>query len=139
MKYNFDSRELLASKHTDTISCDSIQSHAFVLTFNEYCRYIAENKYDSLPAPLQSRCKELWPRGEKCYPRRRFLPHEDTPQELVYFCRKYYSIARKGIYSCAPIPTTSERRRIMRRRPMNQLLPVGNTDMDKNGNCDKSP
>ena len=31
-------RELMASRHLDTISCDSIQSHAFVLTFSEYCR-----------------------------------------------------------------------------------------------------
>ena len=36
--YHFDERELIASKHMDTISCDSIQSHAFVLTFSEYCR-----------------------------------------------------------------------------------------------------
>uniref|UniRef100_A0AC34G7W3 Uncharacterized protein n=1 Tax=Panagrolaimus sp. ES5 TaxID=591445 RepID=A0AC34G7W3_9BILA len=134
-KYNFDSRELIASKHTDTISCDSIQSHAFVLTFNEYSRYIAENKYDCLPSTLQSRCKELWPRGEKNYPRRRFLPHEDTPQDLVYFCRKYYSIARKGIFSSAPMPSHAQKRRIARRRPIYQLLPV----CDENGNGDKSP
>uniref|UniRef100_A0AC35F0U9 BAH domain-containing protein n=1 Tax=Panagrolaimus sp. PS1159 TaxID=55785 RepID=A0AC35F0U9_9BILA len=82
-KYIFHDRELIASKHTDTISCDSIQSHAFVLTFSEYCRYIAENKYDRLPSKLQFQCKELWPRGESQYPRRRYLPHEDTPQDLV--------------------------------------------------------
>jgi hypothetical protein len=32
------SNELLASKHIDTISADCIESLAYVLTFNEYCR-----------------------------------------------------------------------------------------------------
>lgn len=31
-------KELLASKHIDHIACDTIESMAFVLTFNEYCR-----------------------------------------------------------------------------------------------------
>uniref|UniRef100_A0A914QP46 BAH domain-containing protein n=1 Tax=Panagrolaimus davidi TaxID=227884 RepID=A0A914QP46_9BILA len=69
-KYIFHDRELIASKHTDTISY-------------ELKGYIAENKYDRLLSKLQSQCKELWPRGESKYPRRRYLPHEDTPQDLV--------------------------------------------------------
>uniref|UniRef100_A0A914QXA7 BAH domain-containing protein n=1 Tax=Panagrolaimus davidi TaxID=227884 RepID=A0A914QXA7_9BILA len=138
-KYIFHDRELIASKHTDTISCDSIQSHAFVLTFSEYCRYIAENKYDRLPSKLQSQCKELWPRGESKYPRRRYLPHEDTPQDLVYFCRKYYSIARKEICSTAPSQTPAQKRKIMKGRPINRLMPVPFEDSVETENLNKTP
>lgn len=31
-------KELLASRHIDTVNADCIESLAFVLTFNEYCR-----------------------------------------------------------------------------------------------------
>jgi hypothetical protein len=131
--YNFDERELVASKHTDTISCDSIQSHAFVLTFSEYCRYVAETKYDVLPPSFQSRCKELWPRGEDGYPRRRLLPHEDTPQYLVFFCRKYYSINRKAISSGVPLPKTTRRsKRHQKQRSVNRLLPHEDSDDSEN-------
>uniref|UniRef100_A0A914PX66 BAH domain-containing protein n=1 Tax=Panagrolaimus davidi TaxID=227884 RepID=A0A914PX66_9BILA len=131
--YNFDERELVASKHLDTISCDSIQSHAFVLTFSEYCRYVAETKYDVLPPSFQSRCKELWPRGEDGYPRRRLLPHEDTPQDLVFFCRKYYSINRKAISSGVPLPKTTRRsKRHQKQRSVNRLLPHEDSDDSEN-------
>uniref|UniRef100_A0AC34G7D7 Uncharacterized protein n=1 Tax=Panagrolaimus sp. ES5 TaxID=591445 RepID=A0AC34G7D7_9BILA len=131
--YNFDERELVASKHMDTISCDSIQSHAFVLTFSEYCRYFAETKYDVLPPSCQARCKELWPRGEDNYPRRRYLPHEDTPQDFVFFCRKYYSINRKAISSGLPVPKATRRsRRHRKQRSITHLLPVEDSDDSEN-------
>lgn len=46
---------------------------------------MTENKIDSLPrAQCPTEEDEIWPRGEVDYPRRKFLPCEDTPVELVY-------------------------------------------------------
>jgi len=103
-------RELMASRHLDTISCDSIQSHAFVLTFSEYCRHVAENKFDLLPPKLQARCIEMWSRGEDNYPRRHLSPHEDTVPELVFFCRRYYSLDKKKIFNGFPSGNVPKRR-----------------------------
>uniref|UniRef100_A0A914C6L0 BAH domain-containing protein n=2 Tax=Acrobeloides nanus TaxID=290746 RepID=A0A914C6L0_9BILA len=92
-------KELLASRHIDSVACDAIESVAFVLTFSEYCRYITEGQIDSLPVclrPLES--QEIWPRGEEDYPRRSRLPHEDSPFEVVYFSRRVYDVKMKRVY-----------------------------------------
>ncbi|CAD5231839.1 unnamed protein product [Bursaphelenchus xylophilus] len=90
--------ELLASKHIDVINVDSIEEHAFVLSYSEYCRFIAETRIDEMPPsrrPLESR--EIWPRGEEEYQRRIRLPHEDTPMDLIYFCRNVYSLKTRKL------------------------------------------
>uniref|UniRef100_A0A7E4VIX9 BAH domain-containing protein n=1 Tax=Panagrellus redivivus TaxID=6233 RepID=A0A7E4VIX9_PANRE len=89
--YQAGDRELIYyGEHSDNISCDTIQSPAHVLTFSEYNRYMAETKYDFLPEILQAQVSEFCSRGEDDYPRRKFLPHDDTPIDLVYFSRKCY-------------------------------------------------
>ncbi|CAD5224610.1 unnamed protein product [Bursaphelenchus okinawaensis] len=90
--------ELLASKHIDVINVDSIEEHAFVLSYSEYCRFIAETRIDEMPPeqrPLESR--DVWPRGEEEYQRRIRLPHEDTPMDLIYFCRNVYSLKTRKL------------------------------------------
>ena len=42
-------KELLASRHIDSVACDAIESVAFVLTFSEYCRYVFQNIFILLP------------------------------------------------------------------------------------------
>ncbi|KAI6225465.1 Bromo adjacent-like proteiny domain-containing 1 protein [Aphelenchoides fujianensis] len=96
-------KELLASKHCDIINVDAIEEHAFVLSFSEYCRFVAETRLDEMPPerrPLESR--EVWPRGEENYSRRPRLPHEDTPIDLVYFCRNVYSLRTRKLIVSAP-------------------------------------
>uniref|UniRef100_A0A915D3M5 BAH domain-containing protein n=1 Tax=Ditylenchus dipsaci TaxID=166011 RepID=A0A915D3M5_9BILA len=96
-------KELLASRHIDTVNVDCIESLAFVLTVNEFCRFSAETKIDQLPVQRRpSEASELWSRGEQVYPRRSLLPHEDTPLELVYFCRGVYSLKTKRLSLSLP-------------------------------------
>ncbi|KAI6216226.1 Bromo adjacent-like proteiny domain-containing 1 protein [Aphelenchoides fujianensis] len=86
-------KELLASKHCDIINVDAIEEHAFV----------AETRLDEMPPerrPLES--GEVWPRGEENYSRRPRLPHEDTPIDLVYFCRNVYSLRTRKLIVSAP-------------------------------------
>ncbi|KAI6186718.1 Bromo adjacent-like proteiny domain-containing 1 protein [Aphelenchoides besseyi] len=95
---NMHEKELLASKHCDVINVDAIEEHAFVLSYSEYCRFVAETRIDEMPPerrPLES-C-EVWSRGDEHYQRRLRLPHEDTPIDLVYFCRHVYSLRTRKI------------------------------------------
>ncbi|KAI6213677.1 Bromo adjacent-like proteiny domain-containing 1 protein [Aphelenchoides besseyi] len=95
---NMHEKELLASKHCDVINVDAIEEHAFVLSYSEYCRFVAETRIDEMPPerrPLES-C-EVWSRGDENYQRRLRLPHEDTPIDLVYFCRHVYSLRTRKI------------------------------------------
>ncbi|KAI1719436.1 bromo adjacent homology domain-containing 1 protein [Ditylenchus destructor] len=101
-------KELFASRHLDTVNVDCIESLAFVLTVHEFCRFSAETKIDLLPVecrPIES--SEIWSRGEEKYPRRRLLPHEDTPLDLVYFCRGVYSLKTKRICLSLSLPSSS--------------------------------
>jgi hypothetical protein len=101
-------KELLASKHCDVINADSIEEHAFVLTYNEYCRFVAETRIDELPPtqrPLES--SELHSRGEPEYARRIRLPHEDSPIDLVYWCSRTFSLKTRKI--CVTAIATSRR------------------------------
>uniref|UniRef100_A0A0M3IU65 BAH domain-containing protein n=1 Tax=Ascaris lumbricoides TaxID=6252 RepID=A0A0M3IU65_ASCLU len=77
-------KELFASRHIDVVPLDTIEEIIFVITFNEFARYMAENKIDALPRAQRPREEdEIWSRGENGYPRRTLLPCEDTPVELV--------------------------------------------------------
>jgi len=94
--WEMDNKELLASKHLDTVNVDSIESVAYVLTFNEYCRFRAETETDALCTERQpTEESELWSRGDDRYKRRHSLPHDDSPIEMVYFCRGIYSVKSK--------------------------------------------
>lgn len=96
-------RELFASRHLDVVPLDAVEESVFVITFNEFGRYMAENKIDALPRAQRPREEnELWPRGELGYPRRSALPCEDTPIELVYFCRRLYDFKQKKITTQKP-------------------------------------
>ncbi|VDD90438.1 unnamed protein product [Enterobius vermicularis] len=99
-------RELLASRHIDAIPVDTIQEVVYVLTVNEYNRYVAENKIDALPREERPRVEdEVWPRAEKEYHRRSSLPCEDSLPELVYFCRRIYDFKQKRITTNCPVTT----------------------------------
>jgi len=96
-------RELLASKHSDGVSADTIDERAFVLTYSEYCRFIAECRIDELPSylrPLES--KEIISRGDENYGRRLRLPHEDTSIDNVYWAQRIYSLKTKKICLSGP-------------------------------------
>ncbi|VDN03375.1 unnamed protein product [Thelazia callipaeda] len=84
-----DERELFASKHIDIIPLDAIDEIVYILTFNEYNRFMAETTNDAYP-PSQQISEEslLWRKGEDNYPRRKLLPRDDTPLELVSFLSK---------------------------------------------------
>lgn len=98
------SRELLASRHIDVIPIDTIQEVVYVLTVNEYNRYVAENKIDALPREQRPRVEdEVWPRAENTYYRRNSLPCEDSLPELVYFCRRIYDFKQKRITTNRPV------------------------------------
>uniref|UniRef100_A0A915BT73 BAH domain-containing protein n=2 Tax=Parascaris TaxID=6254 RepID=A0A915BT73_PARUN len=97
-------KELFASRHIDVVPLDTIEEIIFVITFNEFARYMAENKIDALPRAQRPREEdEVWSRGENGYPRRTLLPCEDTPVELVYFCRRLYDFKQKKITTNKPI------------------------------------
>jgi len=93
---NIYPKELLASKHIDCVSVDSIQCLVYVITFNEYNRYMAENKSESL-SNYQSIRDELVPRAYGSYARRRLMPTDDTDDAMVYFCRRVYDFHGKRL------------------------------------------
>ncbi|VDM96303.1 unnamed protein product [Onchocerca ochengi] len=91
-------RELLASKHMDIIPLDTVDEIVWVLTYNEYGRFMAETRNDTYP--LAQRVNEedlLWKKGEDNYPRRTYLPRDDTPLEVVYFCRRLYDCKQQKV------------------------------------------
>jgi len=93
---NLHSKELLASRHIDCVSVDSIESMAYVITINEYNRYATENKAESVSMPF-SIVEELVPRAWSAYPRRRLMPTDDTDDAFVYFCRRVYDFHLKRL------------------------------------------
>ncbi|VDK78972.1 unnamed protein product [Litomosoides sigmodontis] len=96
-------RELLASKHMDVIALDAVDEIVWVLTYNEYGRFMAETRNDAYP--LAQRVSEedlLWKKGEDDYPRRMYLPRDDTPLELVYFCRRIYDCKQQKVETKKP-------------------------------------
>lgn len=91
-------RELLASKHMDIIPLDTVDEIVWVLTYNEYGRFMAETRNDTYPlAQRVSEVDLLWKKGEDDYPRRIYLPRDDTPLELVYFCRRIYDCKQQKV------------------------------------------
>jgi hypothetical protein len=91
-------KELLASRHIDCVSVDSIEDLAYVVTLNEYNRYVAENKSESLPTGfLSTNADESAQRASGAYFRRRLMPAEDTDDGLVFFCRRVYDFHGKKI------------------------------------------
>lgn len=97
-------KELLASRHIDVIPMDTIQEVVYVLTFNEYNRYVAENKIDALYREQRPKPEdEVWPRAENAYYRRGLLPCEDSLPDLVYFCRRIYDFKQKRITTNRPV------------------------------------
>lgn len=89
-------KELLASRHIDCVSVDSIEDVAYVITLNEYKRYVSENKAES-SFMLSSFTDELVPRAWGAYPRRRLMPADDTDDSMVYFCRRVYDFHGKRL------------------------------------------
>jgi len=87
------SKEIFASRHLDNVPVDSIQDVAYVLTFNEYNRYIAENLNEQLWPPRPS----VVPRAMGTYHRRRLMPTEDMEESNVFFCRNVYEFQKKRL------------------------------------------
>uniref|UniRef100_A0A915PH50 BAH domain-containing protein n=1 Tax=Setaria digitata TaxID=48799 RepID=A0A915PH50_9BILA len=105
-------RELFASKHMDIIPLDTVDEIVWVLTYNEYGRFMAETRNDAYP--LAQRVSEedlLWKKGEDDYPRRTYLPRDDTPLEVVYFCRRIYDCKQQKVET----KKTSEKNNQMKR------------------------
>jgi len=92
---NVHPKELLASKHIDCVSVDSIECLTYVITFNEYNRYMAENKSESLWN--FSFVDEFVPRAYGAYVRRGLMPTDDTDDAMVYFCRRVYDFHGKRL------------------------------------------
>ncbi|KAH7715885.1 bromo adjacent domain-containing 1 protein isoform 2 [Aphelenchoides avenae] len=88
--FAFHDRELLASRHVETVGVDTIEAKVHVLTFNEYCRY------KSLQA-WTKRCGIQSDEGFVHSPLNSRLPALDTDDEFVYFCRAVYNLNVKRI------------------------------------------
>jgi len=91
---NAHPKELLASKHIDCVSVDSIECMIYVVTFNEYNRYMAETKMES---SILTPTDESVPRAFGAYKRRRLMPADDTDDAMVYFCRRVYDFHGKRL------------------------------------------
>ncbi|KAH7660490.1 bromo adjacent (BAH) domain-containing protein [Aphelenchoides avenae] len=94
--FQVQEKELLASRHVDNVAVDAIESVAYVLTFNQYCRYKAEVRWKEqfgMPVELMPNA----PRETFGYRRTYRLPDETTDPDVVYFCRAVYNLSHKRI------------------------------------------
>ncbi|KAK0411062.1 hypothetical protein QR680_005458 [Steinernema hermaphroditum] len=93
----FHERELLASKHVDVVPVEAIEGRAYVLSFSEYNRFVAECVSDSFPAHVRSRREQICPLTMDDYPNERALPPELSPDN-VYFSRHAYNFAHHRLF-----------------------------------------
>uniref|UniRef100_A0A1I7YUP9 BAH domain-containing protein n=1 Tax=Steinernema glaseri TaxID=37863 RepID=A0A1I7YUP9_9BILA len=93
----FHERELLASKHVDVVPVEAIEGRAYVLSFSEYNRFIADCASDSFPEHVRKRRDQICPLTMDDYPNERALPAELSP-DSVYFSRYAYNFAHHRLF-----------------------------------------
>ncbi|KAH7713518.1 bromo adjacent (BAH) domain-containing protein, partial [Aphelenchoides avenae] len=91
--FKLHEKELLASRHLDTVPVDAIESKAYVLSLHEYCRYQAWLKLRRMYKSKRRSSTTSIP-GPYSHPR---LPAPDCDLDLVYFCRAIYNLNNKRI------------------------------------------
>lgn len=79
--------EVFASKHRDHTSVACIEDKCFVMTFNEYCRYMRFSQMvDECVVPPWN----IVPERKDGYPRAPLLPSCQVANDRVFLCRKVY-------------------------------------------------
>jgi len=79
--------EVFASKHRDHTSVACIEDKCFVMTFNEYCRYMRFSQMvDEGVVPPWN----IVPERKEGYPRAALLPSCQVANDRVFLCRKVY-------------------------------------------------
>jgi len=79
--------EVFASKHRDHTSVACIEDKCFVMTFNEYCRYMRFSQMvDEGVVPPWN----IVPERKEGYPRAGLLPLCQVANDRVFLCRKVY-------------------------------------------------
>ena len=73
-------REVFGSKHVDAVPVDTVLDVCYVLTFNEWARYNAENAQELLAGSGEAPLVE---RSVDDYPRRRLQPADDASIDNV--------------------------------------------------------
>ncbi|KAL5008526.1 hypothetical protein ScPMuIL_014107 [Solemya velum] len=86
--------EIFASKHKDENSVACIDDKCYVLTFNEYCRHMAEVRRLMSVGPAR---EKVVPDQEEEYPRSRCLASVQADPESVFLCRQVYDFRQKRI------------------------------------------
>jgi len=81
------SMEVFASKHRDHTSVACIEDKCFVMTFNEYCRYM---KFSAMVDGGVSPPWNIVPERSDGYPRGGLLPSRQVAHDRVFLCRKVY-------------------------------------------------
>ncbi|XP_052768350.1 serine-rich adhesin for platelets-like isoform X2 [Mya arenaria] len=85
--------EVFAAKHRDETGVACIEDKGYVLTYNEYCRYMAEvERVRSSQPPRVS----VVPTHEDPYPHHR-IPPVDADPETIFLCRQVYDIKLKRV------------------------------------------
>ncbi|KAL4238928.1 Bromo adjacent y [Mactra antiquata] len=85
--------EVFAAKHRDETLVACIEDRGFVLTYNEYCRFMAEVERTKHNLPTR---KKVVPDPEESYPSNRIPPVDINP-ENVFLCRQVYDIKLKRV------------------------------------------
>jgi len=79
--------EVFASKHRDHTSVACIEDKCFVMTFNEYCRYM---KFSQMVDEGVVPPWNIVPERSDGYPRSNLLPSRQVAHDRVFLCRKVY-------------------------------------------------
>ncbi|XP_050407423.1 uncharacterized protein LOC126822530 [Patella vulgata] len=86
--------ELFACKHRDENSLACIDDKGYVLTYNEYCRYKAEQRrIESNLPPRQN----VVPKLEENSTKRQRMPPPDVNPDNVFICRQVYDFRQHRI------------------------------------------
>lgn len=103
--------EVFASRHKDHNSVACIEDKCYVLTYNEYCRWVEKKfiitlrnltliiifRYRRNVKLLEENLDDLQPLVPKLHiPERRIVPPQTSP-ELVMFCRRVYDFRSKRL------------------------------------------
>jgi len=87
--------EVFASKHRDFTSVACIEDKCFVMTFNEYCRYMRFSRMldEGVTPPWN-----IVPERKDDYPRAELLPKCQVAHDRVFLCRKVYDPRGRRMY-----------------------------------------
>jgi len=87
--------EVFASKHRDFTSVACIEDKCFVMTFNEYCRYMRFSQMvdEGVTPPWN-----IVPEKKEGYTRAKLLPTCQVAGDRVFLCRKVYDPRGRRMY-----------------------------------------